>query len=231
MINANILAHLRHPAKFSYDPESREHRIQPVKGTDGTLTATFTGNRIDLIGRKSPGGGTFKVMIDGRPADETAAFLMSYVQPNAKNAKEGKGANPRDQSPHGVTLGRNVVPQNWTLVMTSDKGDYELTGSVTGPDGKGNAFQPFTSTSGQIIIEPELWRRAERNRTGDRFTFEVKRSVLPEINFRGDAGERFTVRIAQALPNTEHRLELIPAAKGDGEIEALEVFHPPGKTP
>ena len=69
--------------------------------------------------------------------------------------------------------------------MTSDTGDYELTGSITGEDGVGNAFGPFASASGQIQIDPELWRRAERNRTGDRFTFQVRRSVLSEISFQG----------------------------------------------
>lgn len=227
IINANILAHLRHPESFSYDPASRERRIEPARGGDGSFKTAFTGNRIDLIGTKSPAGGTFKVLLDGRPADQIEAFLMTYVQPDPKNAKEGKGATPRDQSPHGITLGCNVVPQSWTLVMTSDTGDFELTGSATGADGRGNAFQPFTSSSGQILIEPDLWRRAERNRAGDRFTFEVRRAVIPEVSFQGAAGERFSVRLAQALPNREHRIELIPATPGDANLEAFEVFQPP----
>lgn len=230
IINANILAHLRRPAQFSYQPESRERRVQPVKADDGSFKVTFTGNRIDLIGRRSPVGGTFRVRIDGKPAGEIEAFLTSYVQPNVKNAKEGKGANPRDQSPHGIALGTRVVPQNWTLVMTSDAGDFELIGSVTGADGKGNAFKPFTSASGQIVIEPELWRRADRNRTGDRFTFAVRRAVLDEISFAGAAGERFTTRLAQALANREHTLELIPMGTAEASIEAFEVFEPPMKS-
>jgi len=226
IINANILAHLRQPAKFSYDPSSRERRIQPVKSSDGSCKAAFTGNRVDLIGRKSTNGGTFRVLIDGKPGEQTDAFLMSYVQPDKKNAKEGKGATPRDQAPHGITLGSHVVPQAWTITMTSDKGDFELVGATTSRDGTGNAFKPLTSNSGQIIIEPELWRRAERNRTGDRFTFEVRRAVRPEVSFRGSANERFTVRLAQVLPNKKHTLELIPINKGEADIEALEVFQP-----
>lgn len=229
IINANILAHLRKPERFSYDPASRERRIQPEKRGDGSFTAEFTGNRIDLIGRKSPDGGAFRVLIDGRPAAETESFLMSYVQPDPKNAREGRGATPRDQSPHGITLGTGVAPQSWTIVMTSDKGDFELTGSLTGPDGKGNAFQPFTSDSGQILIEPDLWRRADRNRTGDNFAFDVRRSVVEEVSFQGEAGERFATRLAQVLKNAPHRLELVPTKKGKAEIEALEVYEPPLK--
>jgi len=225
IINSNILAHLRRPEAFSYAPDSRERRLAASALQEGRLV--FTGSRIDLIGKKSPAGGSARVLIDGRPADQLDAFLMSYVQPNAKNHKEGKGAVPRDQAPHAVTLGKNVVPQSWTLVMTSDTGDYELTGSVTGPDGKGNAFQPFTSTSGQILIEPELWRRAERNRSGDRFTWDVRRAGVGEVSFKGEAGELFAVRLAQSLANTEHTLELVPA--GEISIEGFDVFEPPMK--
>ncbi|MFZ9745242.1 MAG: SGNH/GDSL hydrolase family protein [Opitutaceae bacterium] len=234
IINANILSHLRRQEKFSYSPEAREWRIRPMPSAAGVRKVAFTGTRIDLIGAKSPAGGTFRVLIDGKPADQTDAFLLSYVQPGERNAKERVGTSPtvpRDSSPHGVTLGRNVVPQAWTIMMTSDAGDYELSGSVTGGDGRGNAFRPFTSDSGQIIIEPALWRRAERNRTGDRFTFAVRRAVASEVDFRGAAGERFVVRLAQGLPNRAHTLELVPARPGEATIEACEIFRPPLAAP
>lgn len=227
IINSNILAHLRRPEAFSYQPESRERRITAPAPKDGIIKLSFTGNRIDLIGKKSPTGGSVRVSIDGKPADQLDAFLMTYVQPDARNHKEGKGAVPRDQAPHAVTLGQHVVPQTWTLVMTSDTGDYQLTGSVTGPDGQGNAFKPFTSTSGQIIIEPELWRRAERNRSSDRFTWDVCRAGVSEVSFQGTANEAFAVRLAQSLPNKEHTLEL--TLTGEVSIEAFDVFEPPMK--
>jgi hypothetical protein len=226
IINSNILAHLRRPDRYSYQPTSRERSIQPTKETNGTFKASFTGNRIDLIGQKSSDGGTLQVLLDGKPAEQIEAFLMSYVQPNAKNSAEGRGAVPRDQSPHGITLGERVIPQSWTILMTSDTGDYELSGSVTGSDGNGNAFKPFKSSTGQIMIEPELWRRAERNRKGDRFTFDVRRSTLSEIRFQGASGERFVVRIAENLSNREHTLELAPVGDGAARIEAMKVFQP-----
>ncbi len=229
IINSNILAHVRKPEKFSYEPDSRERRVEAKKKENGSYEAAFSGNRIDLVGSKSPDGASFRVLIDGKPGSETAAFLMTYVQPDKKNVAVGRGANPRDQSPHRVTLGQNVVPQKWTILMTSDTGDYDLTGSVTGLDGKGNAFQPFTSESGQILIEPEVWRRAENNRAGDRFTFEVRRSVLDEISFKGDAEERFRVRLALGLSNGAHSLELVPIVEGAAAVEYLEVFEPPLK--
>lgn len=227
IINSNILAHLRVPEQFSYDPASRESLIPAEKQADGSFTATFTGTRVDLIGTTSPDGGTFRVLIDGKPASKADAWLMSYVQPDAKNAKEGKGANPRDQAPHGLALGENITPQSWTLVMTSDSGDYQLSGSVTGADGEGNAFKPFTSASGQILISPDLWRRAERNRTGDRFTFEVKSAIADEVSFAGQPGGPRVVRLAQMLRNGEHTLRLVPATPGTAAITTLQVFRPP----
>lgn len=227
IINSNILAHFRVPQAFSYESASREKLIQPERQSDGSFTAKFTGTRLDLNGITAPDGGTFRVLIDEKSALETNAWLMSYVQPDTKNAKEGKGANPRDQSPHGITLGQKILPQIWTLVMTSDSGDYTLTGSITGPDGSGNAFKPFTSVSGQILIEPDLWRRAERNRTGDRFTFEVKPAILDEVSFQGEAGGRIVLRLAQMLSNGEHTLRLVPIKPGTVTIKALQAFQPP----
>jgi hypothetical protein len=80
-------------AEFASDPVARERRIAVdppaqtdteqltfdgawlaaegmvrASQTDSRLNLTFTDNRIDLLGRPGPGGGTLKVMIDGRPA-------------------------------------------------------------------------------------------------------------------------------------------------------------------
>ena len=114
--------------------------------------------------------------------------------------------------------------------MISDSGDFKISGNVTGPDGEGNAFRPFTSLSEQIIIEPDLWRRAERNATGDRFSFDVKRSIVKEVSFQGTAGERFVTRLAQLLSNEKHTVELISKVPGKANIEAFEVFEPPLKS-
>jgi hypothetical protein len=232
IINANILAHLHRPVKFSYDPTTRERTVTPTPAKDGSIRLTFTGNRVDLIGRMSPTGGTLRVLVDGQPADQLDAFLMGYVQPGAKNSKERIGTSPtvpRDTAPHGIALGSGIIPQSWTIRVTSDTGDFTLEGSVTGADGVGNAFKPFTSKSGQIIIEPDQWRRAERNRTGDTFTFEVQRAGVGTVNFHGAAGERLVVRLAQMLPQGEHRLELVPQGDGEVRVDALQTFIPPLK--
>ncbi len=222
IINRNIATHFRKADQPSYDPSKREHRLTPAIGE----TLTFTGNRIDLVGRKSPDGGTLTLTIDGQSANEIPAFFATYVQPGEKNFKE-PSVVPRDNSPHGVILGGNLVPQTWTITVTSDKADFELNGSVTGPDGKGNATQPFTSTSGQIRIDPAEWRRSERTRAGDTFTFEVYRTTLAEVDFTGDEGELFRVHLVRNLSNGEHTLELTAKRDGLTSIDFLEVFTPP----
>lgn len=245
----NIARHFHAAEQGNYKPEERERRVavtsEAVKlegpwtatangsgrqTTGGRLTLQFSGNRVELIGRRRPDGGKAQVLIDGKPGDQLPVFHAGYVQPDKGNVPSPPMA-PRDRSPHRVDLGpaESIIPQQWTITMTNDEGDYELTGSVTGPDGRGNAFQPFTSKSGQILVEPAMWRAAKTNRTGDRFAFAVFRSTVGEVDFAGEQEERFRIRLAQGLENGPHTLELIAAGDGPTEIDAFEVFEPPLK--
>ena len=251
MINRNIARHFHRADEPAYDPRSRERRVEaegasPVEAGPGdwapseggtaiaateqgsAISVAFTGNRIDLVGWRSPRGGRADVWIDGRPADRAAVFYAGYVQPDRANAPAPPNP-PRDRAPHGVSLGANLVPQSWTITMTDDQGAYELVGSVTGPDGEGSAFEPFTSNSGQIAIDPELWRGAKTNRRGDRFTFEVFRSAVGEVDFAGDERAKFRVRLVANLPNGPHRVKLVARGDGSVTIDAFDVFEPPGK--
>ena len=247
MICLNIARHIHRPAKFAYDPRSRERRLEAEsskavkaegawKRADGRLTAStggsaltvaFTGSRIDLIAWRSEGGGSAQVLIDGKPADQAPVFSIGYVLPSPKNAPKPPNP-PRDRAPHLVELGSNIVPQKWTITLTSDAGDYELVGSVTGHDGKGNNLKPFASTSGQIRIDPAYWRGSKNNRTGDTYTFEVVRCAVGRVDFKGKA-EKVRLQLVRGLPNAPHTLGLV--ANGDGPIavDAFDVFEPPLK--
>ena len=249
-INLNIARHFHAARTPGYDPRTRERRLEaesaaveadaekwtPAEGgaalvataEGSTIRADFTGNRIDIVGWRVPEGGSAEVWIDGKPADQAAVFYTSYVKPDAGNVPHPP-MPPRDRSPHGVVLGENIVPQQWTITVTGDKGDYELAGSVTGPDGTGNAFRPFTSTSGQILIESELWRAANTNRTGDRFTFEVYRPTVGSVDFKAPQKERFRLRLAQNLANGPHTLKLVARGDGPVAVDAFDVFEPPLK--
>ena len=251
----NIARHFHAAESPGYDPRTRERRIgvtspsvtltgnwTPTPAadaaastasrltTDGSLEVSFTGNRIDLIGHSFSNGGKAAVLIDGRPAGELPVFYTSYVQPDRKNAPKPP-MPPRDRCPHAVELGppEKIVPQQWTITMTSDTGDYQLVGSITGPDGTGNNAERFTSTSGQIAIDPAMWRAANTNRTGDRFTFEVTRCTVAEVDFAAEEPGKFRLRLAQNLANGPHTLKLIAQGNGPIVVDALDVFEPPLK--
>jgi hypothetical protein len=251
----NVVRHLAKSDQAADAPESRERRIavappaQTAKEqvtlsgswttTDGVLRSSaagarlkvsFTGNQIDLIGRKTPGGGAVKVLIDGIPADEAPVFLMNFIQPNKKNAW---------RIPHAVDLAANPVPQTWTITMTSDAGDFRVEGKVTGPDGTGNLALPFVGHSGQIGLDPKFWRQGRVEKkdqpveygvaTGDTFTFDVYRCAVGELSFKADQPSSFAEPLVRNLTNRQHTLELITTGDGEVVIEGMYVFEPPEK--
>jgi hypothetical protein len=260
----DVMRHITDPGKFTYDPSALERRIpvDPPTATatekvtlsgnwtkaDGSvqsksagdkLTVHFTGNRIDLIGRKLPDGGTAQVRIDGVPADQAPAFYTDYIEAKPKAWPEGPlGGQQGDHAPHMVTVGAGAVPQSWTITMTSDTGDFRIDGSVTGPDGTGNSTAPFVSKSGQISIDPTLWRTNKvvkdgqtlyGTKTGDVFTFDVYRCALGKVDFKGTEPGPLTEPLVQNLTNGPHTLEIVPTGDGKVDIDSLYVFEPPEK--
>ena len=232
IVNQNIARHFNPADEFSYDPLEREHRLTEEAGEFERLgngfNVQFVGNRIDIIAWTRPDGGKLEATIDGEPASKADAFFMTYIEPARTNFQERRSP-ARDQSPHGVTLGVDIVPQTWTISMLDDEGNFELSGSVTGMDGKGNAFKEFVSDSGQILMNPAEWRRAERNKKGDQWTWNVVRSALSEVDLLGGRTEKVRITIAANLPNGEHHLELAPIGSGEIQVEGFDVFTPPLK--
>lgn len=262
VINENIARHINAPGSFAYAPEERERRLlvqsprsiretesvtilgqhqTAIAGTSVVLSGAaakirvcFQGNRIDLVGVRGTDAGSVQVIIDGKPASDANTFYPTYIHCGPQNAKPERGSSA-DQCPHGVELGTNIVPQRWTITMLDDEGNYDLVGSQTGQDGKGHNLASFTSSSGQITIPPELWRRALKrgrtreytNKAGDTFTFDVLRCAAAAVDFRGTDGQQFTQRLVENLTNTQHVLEL--RANGDGPVTvvAFDVFEPP----
>jgi len=250
----NIFAHLTKSSQPAYAPESRERRIavNPEANTpteqvtlsgnwtkaDGAvrtssagakLKLTFTGNQIDLLGHRMPGGGSVKVLIDGVPGDHAPVFVTNSIL-------RDKGRNFR--SPHEVELGKDLVPQKWTITMTSNVGDYRVNGSVTGADGTGNLAQPFFSKSGQIGIDPKFWREGRHekagpnqygNVTGEAFIFDVMRGALGELSFKGDQVTPMAEPLARNLSNGQHTVELVTTGDGEVAIDGLYVYQPPEK--
>jgi len=227
VINENIVRHIQPNESPGYAAETRERFVK----YDGSATEVkFTGNRIDVIAKCSKDGGTLGFSIDGVAGAELAVFSTTLIRPAAGNHKPKRGS-AADRSPHMVRLGaaESIVPQSWEIRMTSDVGDYMLIGSVTGEDGSGNNGSDFTSDSGQITVPTELWRRrlesdgTHSNKTGDVFTWKVKRAALGEIDFSGRAGTEVQRVLADQLTNGEHVLRLDAA---HGNIIGFRIFQP-----
>jgi len=212
--------------------------VASTTASGSQIKVHFTGNRIDLIGMKSPDGGKARILLDGLPAEEVPCFLAGPIAAGANNARPERGS-ARDIGPHGIALRRSLVPQTWTILVTDDQGNYELTGSITGADGKENMLKPFISNSGQISIPPELWRHGSGcvpflhpwggkivNQTGDTYTIDVYRACSPTVDFRGKGGD-FRINLFQALPNQEHILELITVGDGRVSVKHFDIFQPP----
>jgi hypothetical protein len=257
IINENIARHFAKPVQFNYDPDERERRLRPAQRKsvrteemiefssdwrieDGSLVTSakgarikirFRGRRIDLIGGRSPEGGSVEVFVDGRPADRVDAFFMTFIDVGPNNVRPERGL-VTDRAPHGVRLGQDIIPQTWTITMIDDNGNYKLEGSITGVDGQGNNAEPFTSISGQVIVPPELWRYARDrkgqavNKKDDLFTWKVCRTGVGTVDFRGKRDESFRVQLVQNLPNSEHMLEIVTTG-GEVRVDAFDVFEPP----
>ena len=251
----NVTAHLVSATQPAYRPEALERRIpleslaqnnrekvqlsgdwKAGKGPfrafhamdkGARLTVQFTGNQIDLLGLKTPGGGTAKVTIDGVPADEAPVFLSDFIQPDKKHAW---------RIPHAVDWGDHLTTQSWTITMTNNTGDFRLEGSVTGPDGTGNLTKPFWSNSRQIGLPPQYWREAIIQKpgappeygvaTGDNFKFDVYRSAIGELSFDAAHQAEFAEPLARNLTNGPHTLELTVTGNGGVTVTGLYVYEP-----
>jgi hypothetical protein len=258
LINENIGRHLTPHPSPACEPEKMERRITLAEAVrekqpevtvslgwdvcdgqlvsskkDASIKIAFSGTRVDLRGKRLEQGGGFRVLVDGKPADQTRAFFVSFVRPSILNIGH-MGEYPRssggnwDTGPHGVSLGENIVPQTWTIRMLNDQGDYELSGSVTREDGRGNNKSMFKGKSGQIIIDPAVWRHPQANRPGDQWTFNVYQTGQATVSCRLDSptSSALAESLIQNLPNGPHTLEIRADGVGAVAVEAFQVFEP-----
>jgi len=259
VINENIVRHITPSHSPAYDPEERERRILATRpesiregetlsqtgawSSDGkslvtsekgaSLKLRFKGNRVDLVGLRQSGGGSVEVTIDGIPAQEFPAFNTTLIVPGDDNHRPARGSTS-DRSPHAIRLGENIVPQEWMIQMTSDKGDYELIGSVTGKDGEGNNGADFTSDSGQITVSTALWRRrlesdgSYSNLTGDVFGWSVVRATKAKVPFSvGGKTGLFVSTLVKNTSNGWHEVEVTCQGDGEVQIRGFDVYEPP----
>lgn len=203
----------------------------------GVLKLLFDGNRVDIVTGSSNTDslGTARIRIDGKSPSKFSS-LYEFTRPS-------KAFGSWMPALKRVSHYSPLVREDWTLRITKITDDakyfeYEVTGSVTGPDGKGNSKDVFVSKSKRVGIEPEdfmiTWTQEYfKKKCPD--NFEITWSV--QTSFKDTyAPKRLTDRsqydmatVAAGIENGKHVLEIIPNGDGDIPIKEIVIHRPPLK--
>jgi|GEM_PF-402767 len=229
-----VKAFITHDPRFIFSGEwqvGKDNLLESLT-PQASIRMSFEGNRVDLVGCSISEGDEIEIFVDSIKAKKNPAYFISVVNPAITNIAH-TGHFPRsskengDTGPHGVWLGKNVIPQQWKIEMIDNEGNYELTGSVTGKDGIGNRLKKFVSNSGQIIVDPSIWRNPDANVKGDYWMFEVYHCATDVIRSNPSNGSgMYSVPLIQNLPNGNHVIELRTNNRHKVAIESLYVFKP-----
>ena len=249
----NIARHFHRAEQFAYDPESRERRVEVEASAVVEMDAGQWQGGGRRIGPDRHGAGQRAeraVHRESNRADRLAAIPMA-ARPTcgstASRRRRRRRSTPATSSRTRRTPRCRPIPRataaptpcRWdrTSCRRVDDQDDQRHGRLRAGrqrDGPGRQGQrPETvheHQSGQIVVDPDFWRDAKNNRSGDRFTFEVLRGTVRQRGFQEPrAREQFRLRLAAYLPNGPHVLKLV--ARGDGAVtvDAFEVFEPPLK--
>jgi hypothetical protein len=221
------------PAKAGYDPMNGgpvSTVSLPAVGSQGEVRVEFTGTRVDLLLKPRSEGG-ISVTIDGR-APSSIPELYGFTRVSAF---------PMSDWPVllKVNTSRQLVPEDWSLVIGHASGDgklcrFTLQGSVTGDDGEGSSDSRFVSKSGRVVIEPDDWNLGYCVSVFKRPVPESHRATWKSV-FRGvdvatapagDGAVERSVTLAQGLLPGRHILELRGSALKDS-IQAVRFYNPP----
>lgn len=221
--------------EYSYQGGIKTDRAISVK--NNRLTLAFDGNRIDVVAGTPRVRGALaskmRVLIDGKKPSEHPE-LYTFTRPSS-TPNVGWPAIIR------VDHEKPLVVEEWTARITqinedASKFKFDVTGSVTGPDGGGDSETRFVSDSGRVVIEPENWwphHDWELTKKPTPAGFETKWRVMPmfvdvytppKIE---DLSREYATTLAQGLSNGPHTLELIADNGGVLPIEKFRVYTPP----
>jgi lysophospholipase L1-like esterase len=227
-----VLRCLRYAPDLGRSPNERSVEtilLRDHPWQEGKLSVPFHGNRIDAVAN---GSGSATVLIDGRPPS-TWRELHAFTRARVNGA-----VWPPLYDIHAAAL---PLVEDWALRVDRATGEpphytFELIGSKSGRDGRGETRRRFVSNSQRVVIEPDDWNID--------YAFELAgiRPVPPRFTIAWSVEPRFAdtlevatngrpasaiVTLAQGLPNAEHLLEL-RAAPGDVPVTELRVYRPPG---
>jgi GDSL-like Lipase/Acylhydrolase family len=189
----------------------------------GELTVEFTGNRVDLVA--AAGEGHAEVRIDGkRPSEFPGCYYIARPAPRA-------------WAPLAVIRVDHDTPlqvEDWTLTITKVSDDkkiweYDVAGSVTGPDGHGSNAAVFRSNSGRAIIAPDGYYRAGGDLTpGYKVTWSVRQITSDSYTApaKVDPTRETTVTLAQGIPVGKHTLTLKSASGKPVPLATVRAYLP-----
>ncbi len=196
------------------------------------LRIEFEGNRIDIAAMPIDGKlGTAKILIDGRNPSELPAVY----------ATTRTNVCPGNWFPalRRVELGQKVVAEKWDLTITKinencSEFEYDVRGSVTGPDGHGTSKQKFTSNSGRLLIDPAWFTITQ--------SYQIFKKPIPAFTITWQVIEQFAnewkpqpikdrtredlYTLAQGFPNGRHTLEIIPNNDGPLPVNYIITYQP-----
>jgi hypothetical protein len=235
---------LRVPAHkpHSSDPlglVTTRHVGKDVAWVGDVLRVEFEGNRVDMLQaagtRAADVRAAAEVRIDGKAPSEFPE-LYGFSRPNDSSNRDWPwevGTIFRIDAP------APLIPEEWRVRLTAVDGDpkrvrFDLFGSVTGFDGHGKSWEPFTSRSGRVAIAPGDWfldltskRFGVKVRPGFEVRWHVERRHADTyqdpayVNPSMDA----VLTVAQGLPPGAHVLEL--RARGPRPaLSAIKIYRP-----
>lgn len=227
-----FLVHLPDAPKDEWKVLATDYEVgKDVKWEGGKLTLSFDGHRVVALAGAGEGGAA-EVRIDGQ---SPAAFASCYTA-TRPNASPG-GWFP---SIKRITWEKTPVAEEWTATCRGfneacDDFEFELSGSVTGADGKGRGKEKFVSASGRVAIEPQDWSFDYAKKVGKQAPpdgFQVKWKVEPMFAERytapkvEDPAREVQTVLANHLPDGKHTLELIAPNGKPPALKAIRVYRP-----
>jgi hypothetical protein len=241
LIRKLIAPSLRYDARFPQDPWKDLVKVVPVtdrrvhRRAGGALKLRFDGNRIDIVARQTDETelGTARVLIDSKPPSQ---FLELYYHSRPTAA-------PNAWWPSISEFGHEtpLVPETWTLRLTEcdvakQTLKFKISGSVTGPDGTGDAGRRFVSDSGRVVIEPSAWNiMGALTYSGKPVPedYVITWETLPlfvdtyQAPATPDKSRVYACTLAQGLRNGPHTVEVIPNGDGPVPVASFHAYKPP----
>lgn len=207
------------------------------KERKGQIKLPFTGNRVDVVCKSSKGDAKAQVLVDHQmPSAYQGTWFMSRPY-----GQEGKGWPWTLPAMIHVGHQKPWVDEEWTLRFTQaaepyEDFNFEISGSVTGPDGSGKASEDFVSPSGRIIIRKgdadnggdwHLGRSFKVLKTmvqaGDQVmwkTYSISSDTLAVSNKNG------LLTLFQGVQNDSHMLEINALNKNKLPVKQIIVYRP-----